>query len=210
MFSKLNKALVLATALTLTAAAAQAVTVQAVAYGRADLDALARIANPTATSTSLRSRARAGVYEGVTRNLRRTYRTPWRAASRPVRRSATFTAVRAATARYEFGADQAGLSLLWGSTGRRDRLSLFNDGVLVTRIIPGVANPGSETVPRGGGGTYFVTVSDVLFDEIRISNNRGAFEFANLQVVPAVPLPAGGVLLLTALGGIALMRRKRA
>ena len=209
MFSKLTKALALASAFALASSGAQAVTVQSIAYGTADLDALSVIANPAATSTTIGTRNRSGVYEGVTRNFRRRYRSPWADASRPKFRTATFTAVRDSTAVYEFGADQIGLSMLWGSTGRRDVLTLFNDGVRVGRIRPGVANPGSDTVSLNGNGAYFVTITDVVFDSLRFSNRRGTFEFANLQVIPAVPLPAGGVLLLTAVGAIGLMRRKR-
>jgi len=214
VFSKLNKALAVAAALTISASVAQALTVTSVSYGTALLDGLESVANPSATSTVVGSRNRAGVYEGVTGNAVRLYRSPWAQVSASSGKFgiSTFTAVRDSTAVYDFGADQIGLSVLWGSTGGRDTLSLFNDGALVAAISPGVANPGSDTISRAGNGAYLVTLTDTVFDALSFSNSRGAFEFANLQVVQApapVPLPAGAVLLVTAFGSIGLMRRRK-
>lgn len=53
--------------------------------------------------------------------------------------------------------------------------------------------------------------SDILggvFDGIRFSSKDYSMEFANLTVAP-IPLPAGGVLLLTAVGGLAIAQRRR-
>lgn len=54
----------------------------------------------------------------------------------------------------------------------------------------------------------FTQVSDVTFDRLVLSAGKPALEYANLRVA-AVPLPAGGLLLLGALAGIAALRRRK-
>lgn len=208
MFSKFKKVMALAATVALTASVAQAVTVDSVSLGRAQLDALGSIGNPAVTSSIIGPRSNAGVFEGVTANLTNTYRSPFQNASRTTFDTASFTAVTNSTAIFSFDVDQVSLSFIWGSPQRFDTLSLFNDGVLVARIIPGLANPGTELVTQTQRGARLVTLTDVLFDEIQFSNDRASFEFANLQVVSSVPLPAGGLLLLMALAGLVFVRRK--
>ena len=58
----------------------------------------------------------------------------------------------------------------------------------------------------------FTQVSDAGFDRLVFSAGKPALEYANLRVSPqisAVPLPAGGLLLLGALAGIAALRRRK-
>ncbi|PKP85385.1 MAG: hypothetical protein CVT80_02885 [Alphaproteobacteria bacterium HGW-Alphaproteobacteria-2] len=68
-------------------------------------------------------------------------------------------------------------------------------------------------VPKGGyaevtGLNLFA--SKITFTVGRVNDNRGVADgaLAALQIAP-VPLPAGGLLLLTALGGVAALRRRR-
>lgn len=68
-------------------------------------------------------------------------------------------------------------------------------------------------VPKGGyaektGLDLFAT--KITFTVGRINDNRGVADgaLAALQIAP-IPLPAGGLLLLTALGGVAALRRRR-
>lgn len=65
-------------------------------------------------------------------------------------------------------------------------------------------------------GRYWFDVGDGPFDALRITDlgnalqdrPTGGFDIDSVRVAP-IPLPAGGVLLLTALGGLAVARRKR-
>lgn len=72
----------------------------------------------------------------------------------------------------------------------------------------GVANPQSKDYAIG-----YVKLSDTsyiaLFDDIARSDRD--FDDIGVQIdISAIPLPAGGVLLLTALGGVAALRRRKA
>ncbi|MEM6373837.1 MAG: VPLPA-CTERM sorting domain-containing protein [Pseudomonadota bacterium] len=206
MLTHLTRPLATACALTLFSTTAHAITVDAEIFARADLDALVAFENPIADTTNIGSRARAGVYENVAGSERLFYGSPWSRASSVTAKpfEAPFTAVRAASATYNFAEDQTGFSLLWGTAGRRDTITLFNDGVEVATISTGGADVSQTRFAQ------FVTVSDVVFDSIEFANDRGVFEFANLQTVAAaVPLPAGGMLLLTGLGAAAMMRRRQ-
>ncbi|MEC9104988.1 MAG: VPLPA-CTERM sorting domain-containing protein, partial [Pseudomonadota bacterium] len=58
-----------------------------------------------------------------------------------------------------------------------------------------------------GAGEYQVTLSAFLNGDIFASTSINVFVDT---LPPAVPLPAGGVLLLTALGGLALRKARRA
>jgi len=108
------------------------------------------------------------------------------------------------------------LSLLWGSVDTYNAIELVLDGTVIDTVS------GQDVFDAGGepaaSGAALVKISGAgLFDEVRFYSNfdggdldgldTPAFEFSN--VVAAVPLPAGGWLLITALGGMAVLRRKR-
>ena len=69
----------------------------------------------------------------------------------------------------------------------------------------------SGATPQTATGTLsvFTQVTDVTFDRLVFSAGKPALEYANLTIA-AVPLPAGGLLLLAALGGVAALRRRKA
>lgn len=121
------------------------------------------------------------------------------------------------SATFDFGDVSDHLSLVWGSAGRKNSLKLFlgstlafdmsNDPtadenldnlIAMTLVAPGVRN------------SVLVKISGVLFDRMVIGADHRAFEFANLQTAAVVPVPAGGLMLVTALGGLALLRRRTA
>lgn len=109
--------------------------------------------------------------------------------------------------------NSAFLSLLWGSVDLYNAIEFYAGGGLVETVS------GADIFASGGepaaSGAAFVKISGFKFDEVRFYSNFGqrsgsdvpAFEFSN--VVAAVPLPAGGLLLLTALGGLGVASRKR-
>ncbi len=103
------------------------------------------------------------------------------------------------SATLEFLIDQTSLSFLWGSPDGFNSLTFRLDGDNVASFT------GNDVDPSPFGAS-FVTY-DGLFDEVVFASPSGnAFEFSNLSAV-AVPLPAGLVLMLTALGGLVAVRR---
>jgi hypothetical protein len=103
-------------------------------------------------------------------------------------------------------------SMLWGSVDRYNAVE-FCFGTTCDRVT------GSEIADAapanfGTGNAIVDFTADFAFDRISFFSNEGtggtdiaAFEFA-IAPVP-VPLPAGGLLLLGALGGIAALRRRK-
>lgn len=113
---------------------------------------------------------------------------------------------------------QSAFKMLWGSVDKANKIvfklagvTAFSYtgaelGVLLGLVPPPTSPPGSfeEVVLLSFGGF------GAGFDSIEFSSNdRPAFEFA-LPAAPApIPVPAAGLMLLTALGGIAILRRRK-
>lgn len=109
------------------------------------------------------------------------------------------------------GVVQSYLSILWGSIDTYNAIQFVKNGVVVSTVDGGfvLANGGN---PSASGAAYIKFAES--FDELRFFSNypgfggdTPAFEMSN--VLAAVPLPAGGLLLLGALGGLAALRRRK-
>lgn len=101
------------------------------------------------------------------------------------------------------------ISLIWGSPDTYNALNLYNAGALVASIVPGAV----AGLPADRTLTHFVTITadSILeyFDSVEfVSTGVNAFEFANVSATP-VPLPAGVLLMGTALAGFGVMRRRQ-
>jgi hypothetical protein len=95
---------------------------------------------------------------------------------------------------------QTSLRLLWGSVDTYNTLELFLGNSLVATVTSAnMVNPQFST------GAEYVTISGQAFDEVRFLSSTNSFEFA---AIAAVPLPAGGLLLIGALGAFAVLRRR--
>lgn len=116
-----------------------------------------------------------------------------------------FAAPKDAPGSFTFGSERISFTLLWGSIDSYNILS-FDNGFSIT---------GTELIAELGlGGTpdNFEEVALVTFDFENpfttvtfLSDGRNAFEFA----MAPVPVPAAGLMLLTALGGVGLARRRK-
>lgn len=175
----------------------------------------AATANPLAAAT-----AGAGVAlaENVTGTIVGVRRSPWGASNSTLDLadagsvySALYNAAgkTGVSARYDFGGIFDRLSLVWGTPGPTNTLKLLLGGV------EQFAMTGAGPLPLSGGGlkSVLVTISGLQFDTMLIGADHRALEFASLSVEAApspVPVPAAGLLLAAALGGLAFTRRRKA
>ncbi|MEM7098713.1 MAG: hypothetical protein AAF541_10685 [Pseudomonadota bacterium] len=94
-----------------------------------------------------------------------------------------------------FDADQSSLKLVWGSPDSYNYLEFYNDDTLVAAFT------GTDVIVAGGQRAVslaWVTISDLVFDQVKFISTRNAFEFSNIMATP-VPAPASLPLLLTLL-----------
>jgi hypothetical protein len=161
-------------------------------------------ANPLASATA---GASVSLVENVTGSIPQDRRSPWDATNStldPLAAGSVYSAVRNGSAIFDFATDQGELILVWGTPGVLNVLELFLNGVSQLRLT------GTDALgPNGTSFSRLTTISDVRFDRVVFSAGNPAFEFANLTLA-AVPLPAGGLLLIGALGALALVRRRGA
>jgi hypothetical protein len=163
------------------------------------------------------------VYQNVTGSINNVRRSPWQGTGGTNEADNAYTSVAAnASILYGFGAQYDVATLLWGSPDSHNTLEFLLGGLVVDTVI------GSDLFPdaQKGLGATTVTVTDIAggaFDAMRMLSTGHAFEFANLtaynspmppsgggdnNVTSAVPLPAGGLLLLSGAGLMALVRRR--
>ena len=108
---------------------------------------------------------------------------------------------------------QGVLSLLWGSPDKSNMLELLLGGQVVATFWGGDLGsfPGAGLLREPGSGAALLSLSGTRFDSVRFSSwaNGGTFEFSNVTTSP-VPLPPAALLLLGAVGTLAMLRRRRA
>jgi hypothetical protein len=179
-------ALVAAAALALgLAGAAPAATVS---FGALPASALA---NPLATATS------GTVIENDPTDIATVRVGPWGGTG-------VYSSVSKGFASYDFGGVFNRLSFVWGTPDTYNSLQFFLGGILVDSVA-GFGNGKNIALPT-------VTITDIGttgFDSVRFVSTRTAFEYSNLSLA-AIPVPASVLLLLTAIGGMAAVRRRKA
>lgn len=123
-----------------------------------------------------------------------------------------YTAVHAnSTATYKLDAPVYTMSFAWGSPDTYNKIEFWNMGVIVdTFQLSGMEDITPASFSKDGGTASFSDIAGGMgFDAVTFSSiGLNAFEYANLDIA-AVPLPAGGLLLLGGLGGFAALRRRK-
>lgn len=170
----------------------------------------AAVANPLAVSTT------GTVHQNVTFDRPR-FDNPWTVPD-PVTGVETpgptdlYTGVsQNGSATYRFDLSVAA-SFVWGSLDSVNRVEFLRGTKVVDSYTPVDGRRGLPDIYRGGRSflATFTGITGGAFDGIRFSTGDFAFEFANLTVTAApVPLPACGALLLGALGGLVVLRRRK-
>ncbi|WP_234871661.1 hypothetical protein [Alitabrizicola rongguiensis] len=112
------------------------------------------------------------------------------------------------TATLKVGRSSA-LSLLWGSVDTYNRITLRDT---VTGAALNITIASLKGVAEGLGAAL-LSVKGFTFNRVDFWSSGNSIEFSNITTTPVpapVPLPAGGVLMLSAIGSVALLRRRRA
>ena len=99
------------------------------------------------------------------------------------------------------------LSFLWGTPEDHTAVTLINRAAqggwkYLVVLLSDLGTPDPVS-----GSASLVTISGFAFDKVVFTTKGPAFEIAHIA---AVPLPAGGLMLLMGLGGLALLRRRSA
>ena len=194
------KAALVAASLSLTAGIASAATVTFESLGIAELNALTPVSNPSPSATS------PVFFDNVTGDQFdsdvRVARSVWKDTEHED--TGVYSSVQAnASATFTFAGEQDRLELIWGSPDD------YNDLIITLSGGGGdVVINGADVQGPVGELASFVTITDVLFTSVTFEATENAFEFANLSATP-VPLPAGALLIGTALAGFGFMRRRR-
>lgn len=128
-------------------------------------------------------------------------RTPWEGTA--FENTATYNSVEAGGfAEYVFGSARSFFSLMWGSPDDYNTLEFLLGGISQGTLTGDQV----DDPPPAGTGFVNVFVTDVSFDTVRFTSTQDAFEYAE---VSAVPLPAAGWLLVSAMAGFGYMSRRR-
>jgi hypothetical protein len=152
--------------------------------------------SPTATSST------GTVVENDASDIVKVRRNPWGPGSTNVYNSVSF-----GWSEYAFDTLKGALSFVWGSPDKFNSVQFFRNGDLI------------DTIAGFGNGSNLVNshlmATDIGdgdgFDTVRFVSKHASFEHAFIRFIPLapVPVPAAGLLLLTAVGAVSLLRRRK-
>ena len=124
---------------------------------------------------------------------------------------------RNGSATFDFGGPHRVLEFVWGSIDKFNSLTFYLGGLQVDTFqfttlasAQAVGFVGGRSMGRDSMTARIINIgAGGTFDRVVFRSTEDAFEFANLTAAQ-VPVPAGGLLLMGALGGLAFVRRRRA
>jgi len=116
------------------------------------------------------------------------------------------------SAQLTFAGRQSALTLLWGSPDGTNLVELLLGGKSVAEFRgANFDSLGTGIVQEPGRGAALLTLSGFNFNAVRFTsfNKKGTFEFSNVSTIAAVPVPASMLLILSGLGAIVVVGRRR-
>jgi len=117
------------------------------------------------------------------------------------------------TASVDFGGTYDYLGLFWGSMDTYNTLELMDGSTVVSTVTgPMVAVPGATGAQELPGTNRYVNIfleDGDVFDKAIFTSTQYAFEFDNLTVGNAVPLPGAVLLAMLGLSAVGVKLRKR-
>lgn len=188
-------------ALSISAGIASAATLTFSGLTTADLNAMTPIANisPTSTTPVYLDNIVGNQYNGSGDIISRS---PWEGSIHEA--TGMFSSVQAGgSVTFTFTDVQYGIDLIWGSPDSYNDLTITLTGAGGTHVVNG-----SNVQGPVGILASMVSVTDVFFKTVTFESSSNAFEFANLTT-STVPLPAGMLMMGTAIAGFGVMRRRR-
>lgn len=107
---------------------------------------------------------------------------------------------------YTFANLKDKLSFVWGTPDTFNKVTFLLGGVEVDSVL-GFGNGANIATPVA----MISGIKGGVFDGVRFSSEKRSFEFASVTAtsVAEVPVPAAGLLLLTAVGAVAALRRRK-
>ena len=146
------------------------------------------------------------LFNNVTSSVPGQRLSPWENDSGP------FSSV-SGQAQYTFETLSTFFNLVWGSPDAYNTLTFYNDLTQVDSVT------GNAIVGFGDGinvpNSLVSITTEAAFNRVVFSalnefgEPRSAFEWAAVSNVAIIPLPAGGLLLLGGLAGLAALRRRK-
>ena len=175
---------------------------------------LTAVANPAAGAVT---GASAVFNQNVTGTIVNQRRSPWDAANSSVSvATGLYSSIRSAlpglaSVDFNFSSVMKELSFVWGTPGPQNRVEFFLGGISQFAFFGNTVISGNTAQGLSTGGTLslLTKITGLTFDKVVFSAGRPALEFANLATVAVVPVPAAGLMLLGALGGLAALRRRK-
>jgi hypothetical protein len=182
-----------------------ATAISLLSSGAANAATVSQSTTPTAAFDSIVATSAIGAYAanvsepGLVSGVRRS---PWEGTSLD---GSVYSAITG-SATFALSSLQTAISFVWGSPDGYNSIAFLKDGVAFDFIT------GSSVTGCCGGNvanSQVTVTASSAFNSFEMRSSQAAFEYANLQVA-AVPLPAGGLLLIGAMGGLAALRRRKA